>query len=122
MVDETELRDLALALPEAEGGLNGEQFAFSVGGKGFAWAYLARATPKAKRALVPGVVAIRCRMETKELLLEAAPDRFFDDAHYRGYPAVLTRLAAIEADELAGLLREAWKIVAPKAVAKRHAL
>lgn len=96
------------------------QFAFEVGGKGLAWAYLARSSPKAKRALVPGVVAIRCTMDTKELLLEAAPARFFNDDHYRTYPAVLVRLAEIEADELAGLLRQAWKIVAPKAIAKRY--
>lgn len=121
MVDEEQLRDLALALPEVTGGVgeNG-QFAYSVGGKGLAWAYLARAKPKAKRLLVPGVVAIRCAMETKELLLEAAPERFFTDDHYRGYPAVLARLAEIEADELAGLLRQAWKIMAPKAIAKKY--
>jgi hypothetical protein len=59
-------------------------------------------------------------METKELLLEAAPERFFTDDHYRGYPAVLVRLSEIEADELAGLLRQAWKIVAPKPIAKRY--
>jgi hypothetical protein len=120
MVDEVELSALALSLPEAEGGVHHGQAGFSVGGKGFAWSYLARASPKAKRVLVPGVIAIRCRIETKELLIEAAPERFFDDDHYRGYPAVLVRLAEIETEELAGLLREAWRLVAPKAVAKRH--
>jgi hypothetical protein len=122
MVDDVALTALALSLPEAEGGVHHGQAAFSVGGKGFAWSYLARASPKAKRLLVPGVIAIRCRMETKELLLEAAPERFFDDDHYRGYPAVLTRLAEIEAEELMGLLRAAWKIVAPKAVARKYEL
>jgi hypothetical protein len=120
MVDELELRALALSLPEAEGGDQPGQPAFSVGGKGFAWGYMARPEPKAKRVLMPGVIAVRCRMETKEMLLEAAPDRFFDDDHYRGYPAVLVRLAAIEAEELAELLKEAWRLVAPKAVVKRH--
>ncbi|MBI8988165.1 MmcQ/YjbR family DNA-binding protein, partial [Corynebacterium sp. CCM 8863] len=55
-----------------------------------------------------------------QMLIEAAPERFFDDAHYRGYPAVLVRLAEIDADELAGLLRTAWTLVAPKALVKRH--
>jgi hypothetical protein len=32
----------------------------------------------------------------------AAPDRFFDDDHYRGYPALLVRGPAIEEDEFAG--------------------
>jgi len=121
VVGTEQLRALALALPEVTGdvGENG-QIGFEVGGKGLAWGYLARPSPKAKRVLVPGVVAIRCTMDTKEMLLEAAPERFFTDDHYRGYPAVLVRLAEIEADELAGLLRQAWKIVAPKAIAKKH--
>jgi len=121
MIDEERLKALALALPEVVGGVasNG-QFGFEVGGKGLAWAYLARPAPKAQRVLVPGVVAIRCTMETREMLIEAAPDRFFTDDHYRNYPAVLVRLARIEDDELAGLLRRAWTIVAPKALQKRH--
>jgi hypothetical protein len=120
MVDDAELSALALSLPEAEGDADDGQAAFSVGGKSFAWGYLARPAPKAKRVLVPGVIAVRCRIETKELLIEAAPDRFFDDDHYRGYPAVLVRLVEIEAEELAGLLREAWRLVAPKAVARKY--
>lgn len=119
MVDEAGLRALAMALPEAEEGVNGARVAYSVGGKGFAWGYVARPAPKAKRVPVPGVLAVRCRIETKEMLIEAAPERFFTDDHYRGYPAVLLRLAEIEAEELAELLREAWRIVAPKAVARR---
>jgi hypothetical protein len=39
------------------------------------------------------------------MLNEAAPERFFDDEHYRGYPAALVRLDNIEEDELATLLR-----------------
>jgi hypothetical protein len=121
MVDTEQLTMLALALPEVTGGV-GESghFAYEIGGKGLAWAYLARPAPKAKRVLVPGIVAVRCLSETKDLLLEAAPKKFFTDDHYRGYPAVLVRLAEIEAEELAGLLRQAWKIVAPKAIAKRY--
>ncbi len=119
MVTEDQLSALAMALPEVEAGANGAQIAYSVGGKGLAWGYVARPAPKAKRVLVPGVIAVRCRMETREMLIAAAPDRFFTDDHYRGYPAVLVRLAEIDADELAGLLREAWRIVAPKAVVRR---
>ena len=121
MVDEDALRAMALALPEVVASVSPSgQFAYEVGGKGLAWGYLARETPKAKRVLIPGVVAVRCPMETKELLLEAAPDRFFTDDHYRGYPAVLVRLSEVEADELAGLLKQAWKVVAPKPIAKKY--
>ena len=119
MVDLPTLRRLALALPEVEGGAEGARLAFEVGGKGIAWPYLARAHPKARREPVEGVVAVRCPVPEKEMLIEAAPDRFFDDAHYRGYPAVLVRLDLVEEDELAGLLARAWRIQAPKALVKR---
>ena len=119
MVDLAAVRRLALALPDVEASPEGVQMAFAVGGKGIAWAYLARAHPKARREPVEGVIAVRCLRETKDLLLEAAPDRFFDDDHYRGYPAVLVRLEAIDEGELAGLLTQAWRILAPKALVKR---
>ena len=119
MVDLAALHRLALALPEVEASPEGGRLAFDVRGKGIAWSYLARAHPKARREVVEGVIAVRCRRETKEMLLEAAPERFFDDDHYRGFPAVLVRLDAIDEAELAGLLAQAWRILAPKALVKR---
>ena len=119
MVDPPTLRRLALALPEVEASPEAGRLAFSVGGKGIAWSYFARAHPKGRRELVDGVIAVRCLRETKAMLLEAAPERFFDDDHYRGFPAVLVRLAAVEEDELEGLLAQAWRILAPKALVKR---
>jgi hypothetical protein len=121
MVDLPTLRRLALALPEIEAGAESARMAYSVRGKGVAWSYLARAHPKGRREVVEGVIAVRCPLAEKEMLIEAAPDRFFDDDHYRGYPAVLVRLAAIDADELAGLLARAWRIQAPKSLVKRLA-
>lgn len=119
MVDIATVRRLALSLPEAAEGAPGEQVSLTVGGKGFAWTYMERVAPKAPRRARPDVLAVRCPMATKEMLLEAGPDRFFDDDHYRGYPAVLVRLAAIDEDELMGLLRGGWRAVAPKALVKR---
>ncbi len=119
MVDLAVVRRLALSLPEVEVGETEDSLAFSVGGKGLAWPYLARAKPKARREVVPGVLAVRCAIERKELLLEAAPEIYFDDAHYRGYPAVLVRLAAIDEAELAALLKDAWRLQAPKALVRR---
>lgn len=119
MVDNFTLRRLALKLPEVEAGDSEDSLAFSVRGKGLAWPYLSRATPKGRREVVPGVLAVRCLIESKDLLIEAAPEIYFDDDHYRGYPAVLVRLAAIEPEELSGLLAEAWRRTAPKALVKR---
>lgn len=53
-------------------------------------------------------------LEAKELLLDAAPDIYFETPHYAGWPAVLVRLAAIGDGELAGRLVEAWRFKAPK--------
>jgi len=113
-VDLATLRRLALGLPQVDDRSKEDRLAFEVAGKGLAWTYLVRAAPKKPRLPQIGVLAVRCEMARKELLIEAAPDRFFDDDHYRGFPAVLVRLDQIDADELAGLLRDAWRIQAPK--------
>jgi hypothetical protein len=121
MVDAATVRRLALALPEAQDGSGDSFLKFEVAGKGFAWTYLARLKPKGPRLPHLDVLAVRCAIEKKQMLIEAAPDRFFDDDHYRGYPAVLVRLEVVETDELSALLAEAWRLTAPKALAKRHA-
>ena len=46
-------------------------------------------------------------IEEKELLMEAAPEIYFETDHYKGWPAVLVRLRAIPESELAGRLSEA---------------
>jgi hypothetical protein len=115
------VRNIALALPETAMGEEPDTLDFSVAGKGFAWTWRKRVGPKKPRRLRPDVLAVRCTMERKQFLLEAAPHIFFDDDHYRGYPAVLVRLSEVEADELASLLEEGWRIQAPKSLAKAHA-
>lgn len=120
MIDIAAVRRLALALPEAADDCRPDRLAFSVGGKGFAWTYLVRDRPKAPRRPRLDVLAVRCALERKEMLIAAAPERFFDDDHYRGYPAVLVRLAAIDEAALAGLLDAAWRLAAPRAVVKRR--
>lgn len=119
MIDHPKIRRAVLALPEVEAGDSEESLSFSVRGKGLSWPYLARAAPKGPRLVVPGVLAVRCRMEKKEMLLEVAPEVFFEDDHYRGYPAVLVRLDVVEEGELSALLQDAWRVVAPKSLVKR---
>jgi hypothetical protein len=120
MIDNDDLNRLAAALPEVTVEPDGPGLVIAVAGKAIAWAYRARSAPKQPRVIQPGVIAIRCAMARKELLLEAAPDVFFQDDHYRGYPAVLVRLAAADEAQVASLLLEGWKIQAPRALAKRH--
>jgi hypothetical protein len=120
MVDADTVRRLAMALPGAEDLSEGVRLDLKVAGKGFAWSYLARIAPKQPRVVVPEVVAIRCELPRKELLIEAAPDTFFDDDHYRGFPAVLARLATLDEAELTALLASAWRLRAPKKLVAAH--
>jgi hypothetical protein len=120
IVDFPTLRRMALALPEAEDGSDDRRLAFSVGGKGFAWTYLERTAPKKPRRPRLDVLAVRCLLERKEMLIEAASEKFSDDDHYRGFPAVLVRLAAVDESELLGRLTEAWRLAAPKALGRLH--
>jgi len=108
------VRRLALALPEAVDASDGERLSFEVEGRAFAWTYLARVQPKQPRVAHPDILAVRCELPRKEVLTQAAPDVFFDDDHYRGFPAVLVRLAAVEEAELAALLEAGWRLQAPK--------
>jgi hypothetical protein len=114
MASEDDVRRLALALPGVIADERHGQRHYTIEGKGIAWAYFARDRPKEKRTLRPGIVAIRCPIEEKEMLIEAAPDIYFDDDHYRGFPGVLVRLAAISEAELAARLARAFEIQAPK--------
>jgi hypothetical protein len=121
MVDLAAVRRCALALPGAEDNSNEQAVSFSVrGGKGFAWTWRVRDAPKSPRRPRLEVLAVRCGLERKEMLIDAAPQRFFDDDHYRGYPAVLVRLDAIDEAEFSALLSQAWRLAAPKSLVKRH--
>jgi hypothetical protein len=114
MVTAEEVRRLALAHPEAADETRGGQLVFTVGGKGFAWTFMERVQPKQPRVPKPEVLAVRCELLRKEMLIAAAPEIYFDDAHYRGYPGVLVRLAQIDAEELEQLLAAACRLMAPK--------
>jgi hypothetical protein len=120
MLDHVAVRRIAAALPGAADESEGESLVFSVGGKGFAWRYMERVHPKKPRVPNPRVIAVRCPMERKEFLIEAAPDIYFDDDHYRGYPAVLVRLDAVEEAEFAALMADACAWVASKPKRRRY--
>ena len=53
-------------------------------------------------------------METKEMLLAARPEVFFETDHYHGYPALLVRLAVIDDAELAHWIARSWASIAVK--------
>ena len=119
MVDIAMVRRIVGALPGAHDGSSAEQLVFEVAGKGFAWSYLVRLHPKKPRTPSLEALAVRCPIVRKEMLIEAAPDIYFEDDHYRGYPAVLVRLAAIGEEELAALLADACAMQAAKPARRR---
>jgi hypothetical protein len=46
--------------------------------------------------------------------MQADPATFFITHHYRGYPAVLVRLASVRVADLRNVLEQAWRRSAPK--------
>lgn len=118
-----DVRRIARALPET---VEGEgQFGFAVRNKGsekaFVWSWKERVHPKKGRIENLEVLAVRVAdQDEKEMLLAADPAQFFTEPHYNGYPAVLVRLAAIDAEELGKLLVEAWRCMAPKALVQGY--
>jgi hypothetical protein len=121
LIRAADVRRVALMLPEAVDESTSQRLVFSVAGKGFAWTFLERPAPKQKRRPRLDILAVCCTRERKEFLIEAAPDIYFDDDHYRGFPAVLVRLEVIGKKEFAALLEDAWRLKAPKRLAKAHA-
>ncbi|WP_434048604.1 MULTISPECIES: MmcQ/YjbR family DNA-binding protein [Sorangium] len=65
------------------------------------------------------VVFLLESVDEQEFLIEAQPDIYFITDHYRGYPAVLARLAALRAPECRMRLERAWRIKAPKTLVKQ---
>ncbi len=106
MVDWETVRELALALPEAEE-ISGTRTSFRVRGKLFAWA---------ARERDGGGLAVRVDRDEKELILESNPDVYFTSPHYTGYPGVQIRLELLDREELAERLEDAWLIQAPKSL------
>ena len=116
MASQADARRIALSFPEAEEG--DDRFAFSVRNKdklkGFAWVWMERIQPKKPRVANPAVLAVRVANEgQKEALISAEPTKFFTEPHYNGFPAVLVRLAEVNATQLRVLLEEAWRCQAP---------
>jgi hypothetical protein len=64
------------------------------------------------------VLVVKVDKGEKQLLMEAEPEVFFETPHYHGYGYVLVRLEAIEDDELAEVIEDAWRLAAPKRLVK----
>lgn len=97
---------LALGLPELSEGTSYGTPALKVRDKSFT------------RLKDPETLVVLLPLEQKELLMEMSPDIYFETDHYKGWPAVLIRLAAISDEELGQRLVDAWRNKAPKKLAR----
>jgi hypothetical protein len=95
---------VALALPGAEESTSYRMPCAKVRGKTFL-----NMSPHEEGALV-----LRCPAEEAQLLLAARPDLYFLTPHYEGADCLLARLAAVDEEELAGRVEDAYAFVVDK--------
>jgi hypothetical protein len=67
----------------------------------------------------PGEMVLHCPLEQKDLLIEIAPEIYWQTEHFRGWPGLLVRLDVIGDEELALRLVDAWRFRAPKTLAAK---
>jgi hypothetical protein len=96
------VRVAAAHLPEVEEGTSHGTPSLKVRGKSFV------------RLKDADTLVVLCAVEEKEMLMEAAPETYFETDHYKGWPAVLVRLKRVGAAELRRRLERAWCLKAPK--------
>jgi hypothetical protein len=105
MASYEDVRRIALALPEVEESTWFGTPSFKVRKKSFSRLWEDGET-----------LVLRCNLFERGYLLEDFPEVFYITDHYRDYPAVLVRLAAIPLDQLRERVEAAWRTQAPKKV------
>ncbi|SOD74578.1 hypothetical protein SAMN05892883_3764 [Jatrophihabitans sp. GAS493] len=109
MADQTDVRDVALALPGVVE-IESEGFDFRVLGKGFVWSYPER-IPGRRRIIRTDIAVLFVGDEAeKQALLLGEPETFFTVSGYDGWPLVMLRLEQVGADRLKELITDAWRM------------
>ena len=65
------------------------------------------------------VVFLLASVDEQEFLCESQPRLYYITDHYRGYPAVLARLAALKVPECKLRLERAWRLKAPRTLVRK---
>jgi hypothetical protein len=105
-----QVRNIALSLPEVEESTSYGTPAFKVRKK-----LVLRLLEDSER------VVINCSEFYRHALVEENPDAFSIPPHYQNYAMVVVRLETVDIKEFRELLRESWRIVAPKKVLEMEA-
>lgn len=104
-----ELRAYALALPGVEEGTSYGTPAFRVKGKFFV------------RLKEDGeTIVLKTDFYERDHLMESDPAAFFTTDHYRDYPMVLVRLAAVRPARLRALVLDGWRRLATKRLIEQY--
>ena len=64
-----------------------------------------------------GTMVLHCPLEMKEVLMEMAPEIYYQTEHFKGWPGLLVRLEVIGDEELSLRIEDAWRFKAPKHLA-----
>jgi hypothetical protein len=109
MADDDDVRRLALAL-DGVVEIESDGFDFRVDGTGFVWSYPERA-PGRRRVIRTDIAVLYVGDEAeKQALLLGEPERFFTTPSYDGLPFVMVRLDRVDAQRLAELVTDAWRM------------
>ena len=100
-----DVRRLCLALPEVQE----RNEAFRTNGRIFV-----------NMSREQGAISTRAPEEEIHLLVRARPDVYFLTPHYVGWDAVLVRLDAVDEEELAGRIEDAYAFIDAKRPRKRN--
>jgi hypothetical protein len=106
-----EVRRLALTFPGVEESVTHNAApALKINGKLLACQPSDRAVRDDGRVLV----LMDVELDERAALIEAEPDVFFANDHFRDYPAVLVRLPATDLDRIRPYLERSWRRRAPR--------
>jgi hypothetical protein len=109
VADADDVRRLALSLEDVEE-IESDGFDFRVAGRGFVWSYPER-VPGKRRVIRSDIAVLYVGDEAeKQALLLGEPHSFFTTPAYNGAPLVMVRLGLVDADRLAELVTDAWRM------------
>jgi hypothetical protein len=115
MADAEDVRRLALALPGVEE-IDSDGFDFRVDGKGFIWSYPERIPGKPRTIRIDIAVLFVGDEAEKQALVLGEPSVFFSTPGYDDWPLVMLRLTEVNAERLAELITDAWRMRGPSEV------